>query len=325
MVAIPTRCGRQRVITGDCLGVLPALTGKTVDVCITSPPYNLGIKYASYEDKLPREEYLLWLAEVFKEIERLLKDDGSFFLNVGYTNLEPWVSTDVSLVARTIFTLQNRITWNKSITVGDTTTGHFKPINSGRFLNYTTEDIFHFTKRGDVKIDRLAIGVPYADKANVARFSHGADLRCRGNSWFIPYQTAVNSKGHPAGFPVTLPEMCIRLHGLRDGMKVLDPFAGHGSTLIAAQRLGVDAIGIELDPGYAEMARSKVAPSTTIPVRWQKSDSGLLLPGRPIYSFNDICPETGRVRLIVSAQPKRCLKSMLEDRERNIRSLAESV
>ncbi len=250
----------QKIITGDCLRVLPTINAESVDVCVTSPPYNLGIKYASYEDKLPRERYLQWLTEVFTEISRVLKIDGSFFLNVGYTNVDPWVSIDVSLAARAIFTLQNRIVWVKSITVGDTTTGHFKPINSGRFLNYTNEDVFHFTKCGNVKIDRLAIGVPYADKSNIARFNRASDLRCRGNSWFVPYETSVQNrrKGHPATFPVSLPEWCIKLHGLTSDTMVLDPFAGLGTTLVAAKRLDVNAIGIELDPEYAKVAASKL-------------------------------------------------------------------
>jgi len=256
----------QKIIVGDCLQILPTVANETVDVCVTSPPYNLGIKYASYGDKLPREGYLQWLTEVFKEVNRVLKCDGSFFLNVGYTNIDPWVSIDVSLVARTIFVLQNRITWNKSITVGDMTAGHFKPINSGRFLNYTCEDVFHFTKQGNVKIDRLAIGVPYADKTNIARFHRKSDLRCRGNAWFIPYETSVQNrrKGHPATFPVSLPEWCIKLHGLSAEMVVLDPFAGLGTTLIAAKTLGVSAIGIELDPEYARVASDKLATNPSL-------------------------------------------------------------
>ena len=250
-------CFGQEVITGDCLQVLPTLTER-FDLCVTSPPYNLGIKYASYKDALPREAYLAWLGEVFTEVNRALKDGGSFFLNMGYTNRDPWVSTDVALVARTLFVLQNKITWNKSITVGEVTTGHFKPINSGRFVNYTCEDIYHFTKHGDVKIDRLAIGVPYADKTNIARFNRKSDLRCRGNAWFLPYETTTTDKGHPAGFPVALPEWCIKLHGLSSDTAVLDPFAGLGTTLIAARRLGVDAVGIEIDPEYAKIAASKL-------------------------------------------------------------------
>ena len=87
--------------------------------------------------------------------------------------------------------------------------GHFKPISSQRFLNDCHEYIFHFTKSGRVEIDRLALGVPYQDKSNIARWSHtsGRDRRCRGNTWFIPYETIQSrqkERPHPATFPVEL-------------------------------------------------------------------------------------------------------------------------
>jgi site-specific DNA-methyltransferase (adenine-specific) len=112
-----------------------------------------------------------------------------------------------------------------------------------------------------VKLDRLAIGVPFKDKSNIARRGHAQDLRCRGNTWFIPYDT-VQSRAekfhHPGTFPVTLPRWCIRLHGQPDAT-VLDPFAGTGTTVVAAALEGARGIGIELDPSYLAIARERVA------------------------------------------------------------------
>jgi hypothetical protein len=73
--------------------------------------------------------------------------------------------------------------------------GHYKPITSRRFVHDCHEFIFHLTKRGDVLLDRLALGVPYADKSNIARWGHtaGRDLHCRGNTWFIPYRTVLET------------------------------------------------------------------------------------------------------------------------------------
>ena len=260
-VVLASLRARQTVVCGDCLEVLPDMGARTIDVAVTSVPYNLGLKYRTYDDKRPRRAYLRWLGEVFVQIERVLKSKGSFFVNIGGSCIDPWVSMDVANLARPLFVLQNRIVWVKSIAVGNRTTGHFKPVNSARFLTPTYEDVFHFTKRGDVKLDRLAVGVPYTDKTNVARWRRGADLRCRGNSWFVPYETVTSGdqKGrHPAAFPVELPEWCIKLHGVMPGMAVLDPFVGIGSTLVAARRLGVDGIGIEIDPEYAEFAKERV-------------------------------------------------------------------
>jgi site-specific DNA-methyltransferase (adenine-specific) len=190
-----------------------------------------------------------------------MTDDGSFFLNVGATGADPWVAMDVANAFRETFVLQNHIIWVKSVSIGEDTVGHFKPIASKRFLNNNHEAIFHFTKTGRVEVDRLAIGVPYKDKSNIARWQHAkADVRCAGNTWFIPYPT-VRSKAqkfdHPAGFPVALPERCLRLHGIADAV-VLDPFLGAGTTLVAAERLGMRGIGLEIDGDYASAAVARL-------------------------------------------------------------------
>ena len=246
----------QTVIHGDCLELLATLPAASVDVIVTSPPYNIGVAYRSYDDRRPRETYLAWLAQIGHELARVLKPDGSFFLNVGGTGSDPWIAMDVAGAFRDAFVLQNHIVWVKSVSVGDDTFGHFKPITSRRYLNHNHEAVFHFTRSGAVEIDRLAVGVPFKDKSNIARWGHARDRRCAGNVWFIPYQT-VRSKAqkfdHPAGFPVELPERCIRLHGV-DAATVLDPFLGAGTTLVAARNLGCRGIGIEIDADYAETA-----------------------------------------------------------------------
>lgn len=253
--------GRQLILNGDCLQLLASIPAASVDVIVTSPPYNLGIAYRSYDDRRPRSEYLKWLSQIGEQLARVLSPSGSFFLNVGGTGSDPWVPMDVANAFRSSFILQNHIVWVKSVSIGEDTVGHFKPITSRRYLNNNHEAIFHFTKTGEVPLDRLAVGVPYKDKSNISRWQHAkADRRCAGNTWFIPYET-VRSKAqkfdHPAGFPVSLPERCIRLHG-QEGATVLDPFLGAGTTLVAAHRLNCDGIGIELDGLYAETARARL-------------------------------------------------------------------
>ena len=244
--------GKQTVLQGDCLKALQRLSASSVDVIVTSPPYNIGVAYKSYDDNRPRTAYLSWLKKVSKQLSRVLKPDGSFFLNVGSTNADPWVSMDVAGAFRKDFVLQNHITWAKSLSIREDSFGHFKPITSRRYLNQNHESIFHFTKTGAVPVDRLAVGVPFKDKTNIARWGHTADKRCGGNVWFIPYKT-VKSKAqkfdHPAGYPVDLPMRCMMLHG-KPEMVVLDPFVGAGTTLVAAERLGHTGFGIDVDPAY---------------------------------------------------------------------------
>ncbi len=258
------KVNKQTIICGDCLKKLSQMEKESIDVVVTSPPYNLGIKYNVYDDNLPYATYLEWLGRVFAQINRVLKRDGSFFLQMGSTCKEPWRAFEVGNVAAKHFVLQNDIIWVKSISIGDTENaesyGHFKPINSNRFMNKQHESIFHFTKNGDVKLDKLAIGVPYQDKSNVERWKgKQVDLRDRGNVWWISYKTVQKKKNHPASFPVQLPEQCIKLHGVvRSDLVVLDPFLGGGTTLQACQNLKVNGIGIEMDEYYCEMAMKNI-------------------------------------------------------------------
>ncbi len=258
--AEPWLIGRHEVLVGDCLAALACLCTGSVDIVVTSPPYNIGAAYRSYDDRRPREEYLAWLREVGGELGRVLKPNGSFFLNVGATNADPWLSMDVAAAFRDAFIMQNHIMWVKSVAIGSDTVGHFKPINSRRFLNHTHESVFHLTKTGAVALDRLAVGVPFKHKSNIARWGHAADRRCAGDVWFIPYRTVQSKQqkfDHPAGFPVELPRRCILLHGVGDPV-VLDPFLGAGSTLVAAEQLGARGLGIEIDPHYAAVAAERV-------------------------------------------------------------------
>jgi site-specific DNA-methyltransferase (adenine-specific) len=105
-----------------------------------------------------------------------------------------------------------------------------------------------------VELDRKAVGVPYQDKSNIRRWAGaGSDRRGRGNTWFLPYATIKDrdkDRPHPATFPVKLPAMCIRLHGLERARRVVDPFVGIGHTALACLELGVDFVGFEIDPDY---------------------------------------------------------------------------
>ncbi|MDK2889968.1 MAG: hypothetical protein PWR21_600 [Methanoculleus sp.] len=258
--------------TMDCIEGMRRLPAGSVEIIVTSPPYNIGKDYNSYDDKKPREDYLDWIGEVAAGAARVLADDGSFFLNIGGKPRDPWIPFDVVQRFRSHFELQNVIHWVKSIAIekedvggyeniaGDIAVGHYQPVNSARYLSQCHEHIFHFTKKGDVALDKLSVGVPYQDKSNIGRWKAAErDLRDRGNTWFIPYRTIRSSRPHPTSFPEKLPEMCIRLHGCRPGMLVLDPFMGIGNTALAAIALGADYIGFEIDPEYRQIAESRIA------------------------------------------------------------------
>lgn len=142
----------------DCNEWMRKQKAKSIDCVITSPPYNLDIKYSKYKDDMSRKDYLDWFNQVTKEIKRVLKDNGHFFLNVGSINSDPYVAMDVCNEVRKEFVLQNNFTWVKHIAVHDKGYGQYKPITSKRYTSNTTESIFHFTKDGNVEVNRLAIG-----------------------------------------------------------------------------------------------------------------------------------------------------------------------
>jgi site-specific DNA-methyltransferase (adenine-specific) len=272
---IETGSTRSLFYLADCLDVFRHLEPESVDVIVTSPPYNLGIAYNRYQDTLSGADYLAWTHEWVAAAARVLRPDGSLFLNVGAKPSDPWTALDVAQAARSHLRLQNIIHWIKSIAIErdlagagagltrDLAVGHYKPINSDRFLNDCHEFVFHLTRDGATRLDRLALGVPYQDQSNITRWRGASDgVRCRGNTWFIPYETIQRrdrDRPHPATFPAKLPEQCLRLHGLKRIQRVMDPFNGLGSTAVACARVGVsEFVGCDIDETYLDEAAARL-------------------------------------------------------------------
>ena len=271
----------DRIYNADCLEFMEQAPDSLVDVIVTSPPYNIGKNYGPYIDSRRKEEYLEWLGSVAKSSKRILKENGSFFLNMGAKPTDLMLPFEAAARFAETYSLQNVIHWIKHISIPEkraergsgacsyTSRGHFKPVNSEFYLSQAHEYVFHFTKGGRTRIDKMAIGVPYQDKSNVKRWNRKSDLRDRGNVWFVPYETSVgkylNPKLHPAEFPVGLPTLCIKLHGIRPGMLVYDPFMGIGSTALACYELGVQYIGTEVNPQYIQIAMKRLEEHGFLP------------------------------------------------------------
>jgi site-specific DNA-methyltransferase (adenine-specific) len=266
------------LIQGDCVDGMTHLHDDSVDLVVTSPPYNLGVHYGKYVDSKSVEEYLAWAETWASQIRRILKPTGSFFLNLGAAPSNPLLPHRMALKMAELFVLQNTFHWVKSITVetkdgAPISVGHFKPVNSDRFVNDCHEYLFHFTKAGNSRLCRLAVGVPYVDKTNIARWAHteGKDVRCRGNTWFVPYKTIrdrVNQRPHPATFPTALAEMCVKLAGCPEEMTMLDPFVGIGHAALAAKACGVKKfIGFDIDSDYLAVARKALQDAPAVPLQ----------------------------------------------------------
>ena len=263
-----------------------------VDVIVTSPPYNINKEYGSYRDNKERKDYLDWLYEIAQLSYLILKDNGSFFLNIGGTPSYPMLPFEViEKFKKAEYQLQNTIHWIKSISfektdvgknngIRDYSIGHFKPIVSDRYLTDIHEYIFHFTKEGNVKLNKRAIGVPYQDKTNIGRWKSATqDKRDRGNVWFIPYPTIQESRHHPAVFPEKLPYLCIKMHGVKPDMLVYDPFMGIGTTALACIKLGVKYMGTEIDADYIKVALEYIEKrkSEMTSDNWSPEDNDILV------------------------------------------------
>lgn len=258
-----------KLIQGNNIDVIRGLKENTVDVIVTSPPYNLDMPYGEHKDNMPYNVYLDTMAETFIECKRILKDNGHLFLNIAGSSTQPWVGFDLAQRLRDEYVLQNNICWVKSFE--DTTKGcirgHNKPVNSKRYLSRTWEFILHFTKNGSSAFDHEKGGVLYAEQwREVNKKRTGRDWRPTNNTWFIPYETIGSYGGkdakkkirgeHPAVFPKVLVKKCCNLAG-NTGI-LLDPFVGSGTSIIAALECGMDAIGIDIDENYLTYAKNRI-------------------------------------------------------------------
>ena len=101
----------------DCITGMSRLADESVDLVVTSPPYNLGISYGKYSDRQDRRSYLGWCGEWAGQIRRVLKSNGSFFLNIGAAPSNPMLPHEIVMTLREFFVLQNTIHWIKSIAI----------------------------------------------------------------------------------------------------------------------------------------------------------------------------------------------------------------
>lgn len=262
------------ILRGDSLAVLPDLEEKSVQCCITSPPY-WGLRDYEHPNQIGAEPspelYVNNLVAVFEEVKRVLRDDGTLWLNVGdgYARNggtgscgpnaivgntkkliqrrnckvpDVWGLKDRDLMGlswRVAFALQeagwilrSRITWIKKTAMPESVRN--RPTNA-------TEDIFLFAKRPKYFYDPDGV-----------RESSGANLR---NYWILGSDP--KGKGHPAAFPKELASRCMLL-GSKVGDTVLDPFGGSGTTGLVAQQLERNAVLVELNPSYVKVSQERI-------------------------------------------------------------------
>ncbi len=258
------------ILVGDCRYLLRTLSKKSIQTCVTSPPY-FGLRDYGVQGQIGLEQtpdaYVAELVSVFREVRRVLRDDGTLWLNLGdsYGKAKqllgmPW---------RVAFALQadgwhlrSSIIWHKPNPMPESVTD--RPTNSH-------ENIFLLAKSDRYYFDAEAVKERAESDRMRGPALHGDKISTNGNSglsrrkpqefrnirnvWTVPTQGL--SEAHFATFPTALIEPCIKA-GCPEGGTVLDPFGGAGTTGLVADRLGRNAILIELNPGYAEIAEKRI-------------------------------------------------------------------
>lgn len=236
----------------------------SVALVVTSPPYFAG---KQYEEELEREgipasylEYLAMLTDVFAECVRKLEPGGRIAVNVANLGRRPYrsLSADVIRILEHDLglLLRGELIWQKGEGANSSCAwGSFRSA-ANPVLRDISERVIIASKgrfdRARSAKQRAAEGLPHESTVMTDDF-----LNATLDVWSIPPESA-NRVGHPAPFPVELPEQLIRLYTFKDDL-VLDPFMGSGSSLVAAARLGRRYIGYDLDASYVEIARQRVA------------------------------------------------------------------
>ena len=236
----------------------------SVALVVTSPPYFAG---KQYEEELDRDgvpssylEYLEMLTEVFRDCVRTLEPGGRIAVNVANLGRKPYrsLSADVIRILEHDLglLLRGELIWQKGEGAsGSCAWGSFRSAANPVLRDISERVIVaskgRFDRARSVK-QRAAEGLPHESTLMTEDF-----MASTLDIWSIPPESA-RRVGHPAPFPVELPEQLIRLYTFKNDL-VLDPFMGSGSALVAAARLGRRYVGYDLDDAYVEIARKRVA------------------------------------------------------------------
>jgi adenine-specific DNA-methyltransferase len=244
------------VYQGDCIELLKEIPDSSIQLVVTSPPYNIGKKY---EKKMRLDRYLEQQAVVIEECVRVLSEQGSICWQVGnYVNKGIIVPLDTVLYPifqRLGLQMRNRIIWHFEHGL------HCSSRFSGRY-----ETIMWFTKTRHYVFNLDPVRVPqkYPGKKHfkgpkAGEYSCNPRGKNPGDLWTIPNVKSnhVEKTAHPCQFPVELIERLVLALTQKDDW-VLDPFLGVGSTIIAAIKHSRRAAGAEINPEYVAVAQDRI-------------------------------------------------------------------
>ena len=241
----------NKIYNMDCIDGLKQLENESVDVIVTSPPYWKGFEYEAYFNSY--KQYLDWCLEWMRECKRVLKPNGTFYLNVSNDSETTIRAFELMEIAtkELMFKLHDTIIWYRY---------NQQPANTNRQLTNQCEYVFMF-RHTSANID-----LHKEDAYN--KNPHIFETKNLGNVWKLPFNSGkkcisgfgrkeTKSKFGHSGFPLELPETCILLSS-NEGDTVLDMFMGSGTTAVACVKNNRNYIGFELSKEYCEMANDRV-------------------------------------------------------------------
>lgn len=258
----------NKIVTGDCLAVLPRYPDVSMNLIVTSPPY------AEKRGALSSDKYVSWFMPRAAEFWRVLSPTGSFILNIkegardGERQL--YVLDLVRALKEQGWLWTEEYIWHKQ----NSSPGKWP----NRFRD-AWEHCYHFTKQRDFYMDQKAVMVPIGDwaKSRLANLSKkdkrredsqvGSGFGKNVSNWatrdmvyptnVLSLATECGNKKHAAAYPISLPTWFIKLFSRPDDV-VLDPFIGSGTTAVAAKQLGRQFLGIEINDAFCAVARERL-------------------------------------------------------------------
>ncbi|MBI4338160.1 MAG: site-specific DNA-methyltransferase [Chloroflexi bacterium] len=253
---------------------IEAIPPCSVDLIITSPPYNVDIHYNSYDDRIPYDAYLEFSRKWLTKCYALMKEDGRLCLNIPLDKNkggQQSVYADIVSIAKQVgWQYHATVVWNEQNISRRTAWGSWASA-SAPYVIAPVEMVAVLYKERWRKASK---GQSDITRDEFIEWTNGV--------WTFSGESRKRLK-HPSPFPLQLPERCIKLFSYV-GDLVLDPFAGSGTTLLACAELARRGIGVEIDPHYCEIARLRLEKALN-PDRRRDSDS----PSSSVQAREDAC------------------------------------
>jgi site-specific DNA-methyltransferase (adenine-specific) len=266
------------IITGDCLDILTTTPPSTVQLAFGDPPFNIGVNYPGYHDRRQPGDYLAFLEERFHALRRVLSPVGSLVVASG-----PEYQAEVCVMLKGLgLAWRNTVVWH--YTFGQSQKKKFTP--SWTALHYFVANPKRITfNRDDIRVTstRQILGDERADEDGKTPddvwFLRPQDAEAEGffdpagDVWHVrrEHGRCKGREDHPVQMALPVMERIVRALS-NPGDLVLDPFAGTGTTLVAAKRLGRRYLGIELGEETAALARRRLQETAGMPVRTRRAE-----------------------------------------------------